>query len=204
MQETNNEIKQEEEVIDKNEEETKEEIKSECETTTEESEAKDSEENQKENEDELDMLRKNKDEIKKLNNEVDALKERLLRITAEYENFRKRTAKEKEAIYTDACYDVLKEVLPVVDNLERAYAADGSVQDLKTGIEMTMKGLKGALEKLGVEEIDASSDFDPNLHQAVMHIEDENTSENQVVEVFMKGYKRGEKVIRHSVVKVAN
>ena len=155
-------------------------------------------------EDEVDMLRKNKDEIKKLNNEMEALKDRLLRITAEYENYRKRTTKEKEGIYTDACTDVIKEILPVVDNLERALAAEGSVEDLKTGIEMTIKGLQGSFEKLNVEEIDASAEFDPNLHQAVMHIEDESLEKNSVVEVFMKGYKRGDKVIRYSVVKVAN
>lgn len=154
--------------------------------------------------DEISMLKKNKEEIKKLTNENDTLKDRLLRLTAEYENYRKRTAKEKEALYTDACNDVLKEILPVVDNIERAYAAEGSVEDLKKGIEMTMKGLDGAFEKLGVEEIDASGEFDPNLHQAVMHIEDENYDKNVVAEVFMKGYKRGDKVIRHSVVKVAN
>lgn len=155
-------------------------------------------------EDELDMLRKSKDQIQKLTNEVEALKDRLLRVTAEYENFRKRTVKEKEGIYTDACADVIKEVLPVIDNLERAVAADGSVEDLKKGIEMTIKGLEGSFGKLGVEEIDASGEFDPNLHQAVMHIEDENFEKNSVAEVFMKGYKRGDKVIRHSVVKVAN
>lgn len=155
-------------------------------------------------EDELDMLRKSKDEVKKLTNEIEALKDRLLRQTAEYENFRKRTAKEKEGIYTDACADVIKELLPVADNLERAMLAEGSVEDLKKGIEMTMKGLESAFEKLGVEEIDAAGEFDPNMHQAVMHVEDENLDKNVVAEVFMKGYKRGDKVIRHTVVKVAN
>ena len=155
-------------------------------------------------EDEVDMLRKSKDEIKKLNNEIEALKERLLRVTAEYDNYRKRTAKEKEGIYTDACYDILKEILPVADNLERAAQAEGNFEDLKKGIEMTIKGLNQTFEKLGVEEIDASKEFDPNMHQAVMHVEDENLDKNQIAEVFMKGYKRGDKVIRHSVVKVAN
>ena len=135
---------------------------------------------------------------------MEALKDRLLRVTAEYENYRKRTAKEKEGIYTDSCADVIKEILPVVDNLERALAADGSVEDLKKGIEMTIKGLQSSFDKLGVEEIDASGEFDPNLHQAVMHIEDESLETNVVAEVFMKGYKRGDKVIRHTVVKVAN
>lgn len=167
---------------------------------TENNEEDESKEN---SEDTFTMLRKSKDEVKKLTNEVQTLKDRLLRQTAEYDNFRKRTAKEKEGIYTDACVDVLKEILPVADNLERAILAEGNFEDLKKGIEMTIKGLQSAFEKLGVEEIDASKDFDPNLHQAVMHVEDENFDKNQVAEVFMKGYKRGEKVIRHSVVTYA-
>lgn len=197
MDEKNNEIIDEvEEIID----ETTETV-DETETIIEGNTDQDS---SSEEEDELDMLRKNKDEIKKLNNELEALKDRLLRVTAEYENYRKRTAKEKESIYTDACSDVLQEIIPVVDNIERAYAADGSVDDIKKGIEITMKGVEETFKKLGVEEIDASADFDPNFHQAVMHIEDENIDKNQVIEVFMKGYKRGDRVIRHSVVKVAN
>lgn len=184
------------EILEENEEL---EVEEETEETVEVIEDED-----KSEQDEIALLRKNKDEIKKLSNEVETLKERLLRITAEYENFRKRTTKEKEGLYTEACTDVLKEIIPVVDNLERAMAAEGNFEDLKTGIEMTMKGLGSAFEKLGVEEIDASKDFDPNFHQAVMHIDDDSFDKNQVVEVFMKGYKRGEKVIRHSVVKVAN
>ncbi|MBQ6820303.1 MAG: nucleotide exchange factor GrpE [Clostridium sp.] len=160
------------------------------------------ENNDKENE--LNIMRKLKDENKKLNNEAEALKERLLRLTAEYDNYRKRTAKEKEGIYTDACTDVLKEMIPVLDNLERAMLVEGNVEDIKKGIEMTIKGFKTSFEKLGVEEIDASGEFDPNYHQAVMHIEDESLGANSVVEVFQKGYKRGEKVIRYTVVKVAN
>lgn len=160
------------------------------------------ENNDKENE--LDAMRKLKDENKKLNNEAEALKERLLRLTAEYDNYRKRTAKEKEGIYTDACTDVLKEMIPVLDNLERAVSVEGSVEDIRKGIEMTIKGFKTSFEKLGVEEIDATGEFDPNYHQAVMHIEDENLGANSVVEVFQKGYKRGDKVIRYTVVKVAN
>lgn len=160
------------------------------------------ENNDKENE--LDIMRKLKDDNKKLNNEVEALKERLLRLTAEYDNYRKRTAKEKEGIYTDACTDVLKEMIPVLDNLERAVSVEGSVEDIKKGIEMTIKGFKTSFEKLGVEEIDATGEFDPNYHQAVMHIEDENFGANSIAEVFQKGYKRGDKIIRYTVVKVAN
>ena len=150
------------------------------------------------------MFKKTKEENKKLTNELEALKDRLLRVTAEYENYRKRTAKEKEGIYTDACIDVLKEIVPNLDNLERAVEANGSVEDMKKGVEMTLKGFQTALEKIGVEEIETSEGFDPNLHQAVMHVQDENFGPNSVAEVFMKGYKRGDKVIRHSVVKVAN
>lgn len=200
MNEMNNEVANEtEEKLEEMTEEVKEEVN---ESNAQEEVLEEGAEEKVE--DELDMLRKSKEEVKKLNNELDTLKDRLLRLTAEYENFRKRTAREKEGIYTDACTDVLKEILPVVDNLERALAADGNVEDLKKGIEMTIKGLQGSFEKLGVEEIDASAEFDPNLHQAVMHIQDETLGSNVVAEVFMKGYKRGDKVIRHSVVKVAN
>lgn len=153
--------------------------------------------------DDLSMIRKLKDENKKLSNELDALKERLLRLTAEYDNYRKRTAKEKEGIYTDACTDVLKEVLPVADNLERALAVDGNVEDLKKGVEMTIKGLLSSLEKLGVEEIDTTNGFDPNVHQAISVVEDANLNSNDVAQVYQKGYKKGEKVIRYSMVTVA-
>lgn len=204
MEENKNE-NLEQNLDNENLEEVEEKVEVNADEAKTEETAENTEENTKEtSKDELDMLRKSKDEVKKLTNEIEALKNRLLRQTAEYENFRKRTAKEKEGIYTDACADVIKELLPVADNLERAIAAEGSFEDLKKGIEMTMKGLDSAFEKLGVEEIDASGEFDPNMHQAVMHIEDENFDKNVVAEVFMKGYKRGDKVIRHSVVKVAN
>ena len=153
--------------------------------------------------DDLSMIRKLKDENKKLSNELDALKDRLLRLTAEYDNYRKRTAKEKEGIYTDACTDVLKEVLPVADNLERALAVDGNVEDIKKGVEMTIKGFLNALEKLGVEEIDTTNGFDPNVHQAISVVEDANLNTNDVAQVYQKGYKKGEKVIRYSMVTVA-
>ena len=153
--------------------------------------------------DDLSTIRKLKDENKKLFNELDALKDRLVRLTAEYDNYRKRTAKEKEGIYTEACTDVLKEVLPVADNLERALAVDGNVEDLKKGVEMTIKGFLNSLQKLGVEEIDTTNGFDPNLHQAISVVEDENLNSNDVAQVYQKGYKKGEKVIRYSMVTVA-
>ena len=183
-----------------------EEIIDETEGTAESAEEVTEEVNEAENNEENDLalVKKLKEENDKLSKEVEAFKDRLLRITAEYENFRKRTAKEKEGIYADACVDVLKEVIPTVDNLERALAVDGSVKKKKKGIEMTIKGFQTSLEKLGVEEISVEEGFDPNMHQAVMHIQDENYDKNVVAEVFLKGYKKGDKVIRYSMVKVAN
>lgn len=149
-------------------------------------------------------MKKLQEENLKLENEVIAFKDKLLRTTAEYENFRKRTTKEKEGIYTDACSDVLKEVLPVLDNLERALSVEGCGEDLRTGVEMTVRQFNDAFNKLGVEELPPEGAFDPNLHNAVMHIEDEQYGANEIVEVFQKGYKRANKVLRHSMVKVAN
>ena len=144
------------------------------------------------------------DENKKLQNELEAVKDRLIRTNAEYENFRKRTIKEKEGIYTDACEDVLKNMFPVLDNLERALTVEGSVEDLKKGIEMTVRQFQDSLAKLQVEEISSEGEFDPNLHNAVMHVEDEAFDKNSIAEVFQKGYKKGDKVLRYSMVKVAN
>lgn len=179
--------------------ETKEELENNDEVIEETAEEKNGD---KEND--LDIMRKLKDENKRLNNELDAFKDRLLRVTAEYENYRKRTIKEKEAIYTDATSDVLKEMIPVLDSLERAITLDGNLEDFKKGIEMTIKSFNTSFEKLGVEEIDITQGFDPNLHQAVMHVQDENFGTNEVAEVFQKGYKKGDKVIRYTMVKVAN
>jgi len=148
--------------------------------------------------------KKSQEENKKLQDEVDSFKDKLLRTTAEYENFRKRTVKEKQGIYTEACADVLKEVLPVLDNLERALSVDGCGEELRTGVEMTVRLFNDAFEKLGVEELASIGEFDPNLHNAVMHIEDEQYGVNEIVEVFQKGYKKENKVLRHSMVKVAN
>lgn len=188
------EVSQEEADAIENEEATEE--------VSEENPNEKGEEEEKENP--LKTLMKFKDKNKRLANENEALKERLLRVSAEYENYRKRTSKEKEGIYTDACIDVLKEVLPVVDNLERALSVEGNIEDLKKGLEMTIKGINTSFEKLGVEEIDTTKEFDPNFHQAVMHIQDEALGKNVVAEVFQKGYKKGDKVLRYTMVKVAN
>ena len=193
----NEEIKTE--IVD-NEETTEKETVVNDETDKDESVTA-SEESENTEEDELDMIKK---QNKKLQEELDATKDSLLRLRAEYDNYRKRTTKEKEGIYSDAYVDVVKEILPIIDNLERAIAADGSLEDLKKGVEMTMKGCKDAFDKLGIEEIDATGEFDPNFHNAVMHIEDENLDKNVVAEVFQKGYKKDNKIIRHTMVKVAN
>lgn len=145
-----------------------------------------------------------KEDNEKLQGELEALKDRFLRTSSEYENFRKRTIKEKEGIYVDACQDVLKNMFPVLDSLERAMIVPGNVEDIKKGIDMTIRQFKNSLKKLNVEEIPTSEGFDPNFHNAVMHIEDDAFGKNEVVEVFEKGYKKVNKVLRFSMVKVAN
>lgn len=190
-----------EEAVNENEAVNNEELKDEnvsevCEEGSEVEEASD--------DSELNIVKTLKEENEKLKEELDGTKDKLLRLTAEYDNYRKRTVKEKEGIYSDAYVDVLKEIIPIIDNLERAIAADGSLEDLKKGIEMTMKGCQDSFAKLGVQEIDTAGEFDPNLHNAVMHIEDENLGNNVIAEVFQKGYKKEDKIIRHSMVKVAN
>lgn len=159
---------------------------------------------EEEKEDEMKKFKNRKEEIKELKEENESLKDKLLRTVAEYDNFRKRTSKEKESIYAEACADVLKEMIPVLDNLERAISVDGSIEDLKKGIELTINQFESSFEKLGVEEISSDGEFDPNFHNAVMHMEDENLGKNQVAEVFLKGYKKGDKVLRYSMVKVVN
>ena len=131
--------------------------------------------------------------------------DKYLRLAAEYDNYRKRTAKEKESIWGDAKAQAVAAFLPVYDNLERALKQDTADEAYKKGVEMTMKGLQDALTGLGVELIPALGEtFDPNRHNAVMHCEDETAGENTIVEVFQQGFVCGEKVIRFSMVKVAN
>ncbi len=132
-------------------------------------------------------------------------KDQFLRLAAEYDNYRKRTAKEKENLWTDAKADTVQAFLPVYDNLERALKQETADEAYKKGVEMTMNQLKEVFAKLGVTEIDAQGKpFDPNLHNAVMHIEDENLGENIVAQVFQAGFMLGEKVIRFAMVQVAN
>ena len=131
--------------------------------------------------------------------------DKYLRLAAEYDNYRKRTAKEKESIWTEVKADTAAAFLPVYDNLDRAIKQETADEAYKKGVEMTMNQLKEVFSKLGIEEIPALGEtFDPNLHNAVMHIDDENFGENTVAEVFQAGFRCGEKVIRFSMVKVAN
>ena len=146
---------------------------------------------------------------KKLEEAEEALKkqkDQLLRTAAEYDNYRKRTEREKAAIYSDATAAAVLEFLPVADNLERALEQqECSVEDLRKCVEMVQAQLKKALEKLGVSEMGAAGEaFNPELHNAVSHIDDENAAENVVAQVYQKGYKIGDKVVRHATVVVAN
>ena len=128
-----------------------------------------------------------------------------LRLAAEYDNYRKRSQKEKTDAYQNAKSDAVLAFLPVYDNLERALKQSTADEAYKKGVEMTMAGLKEVLAKQGVEEIPAlGQPFDPNVHNAVMHVEDESAGENTVVEVFQTGFRSGEKIIRFAMVKVAN
>lgn len=138
-----------------------------------------------------------------------ASEDKYLRLYAEFDNYKKRTQKEKDARYADAVIDTSAELLPVLDNLERALAVEVSSDDavkLKEGVEMIKKQMIDSLQKLKITDIKAvGEEFDPNIHNAVMHVEDESITDNTVVEEFMKGYiYNNERVVRHSMVKVAN
>lgn len=144
------------------------------------------------------------EKLEEANKRADDINEKYLRMLAEYDNFRKRSAKELEGRYGDAYTDALTAVLPVLDNLERAEGC-ADAEGLAKGLELTLKSFRDTLEKMGVKEIEAlGKTFDPNFHNAVFHVEDENYGEGEIVEVLMKGYTKGEKVIRYSMVKVAN
>ena len=138
--------------------------------------------------------------------QLESVKDQFVRLTAEYDNYRKRTAKEKDTLYQDAKADTIREFLAVYDNLERAAsAAGGEDSPHKKGLEMIFSQYKEILKKLGVTEIEAAGmPFDPERHNAVMHIEDENFGESQVAQVFQAGFLLDGKVIRHAIVQVAN
>lgn len=149
--------------------------------------------------------------IDELTEEIEALKaeiaekdDKYLRMAAEYDNFRRRSREEKEGIWEAAMAETVAELLPIIDNIERAAAFEGG-DKVREGLEMIAKTTDGVFEKLGVEVVGAPGDtFDPNLHNAVLHIDDESYGEGEIVEVFQKGYKKGKRIIRFAMVKSAN
>lgn len=144
-------------------------------------------------------------EIEKLNGQLLESNDKLLRTVAEYDNFRKRSVKEKEAIYSDSKTDIIGKLLPVIDNFERAAVAQSDYESYKKGIEMTVKQLLDVFASFGVESFgEKGEEFDPNIHNGVMHIDDENLGEGVIADVYAKGYKMGDRVIRHATVIVAN
>lgn len=147
-----------------------------------------------------------RDALAKLQDELKEAKDTYLRMLAEYDNFRRRTAKEKQSVWSDAVAETLKGILPIADNLERAASvADADAEKVQAGLQMTLTALSEFLTKQGITAFgEAGEPFDPNLHNAVMHIEDETFGEGVIAEVFQRGYRLGEKVIRFAMVKVAN
>ena len=160
---------------------------------------------EKEIKEELEKEEKAK-EVNPLEKELADTKEQLLRVTAEYANFRKRSEKEKNESFAFATSKTVSEILPVIDNLERALSNEQEdYEGLKKGVQMTYDGLMTSLEKLGVTAFGESGEqFDPNLHNAVMHIEDDTLEANVITDVFQKGYKINDKVVRPAMVKTAN
>ena len=147
-----------------------------------------------------------KDALATLQKALEEEQNRYLRLMAEYDNFRKRSAREKDGIYTDAKADTFTSLLPVLDNFDRAFEnEDASPEDFRKGVEMTRDQVLAIFEKAGVEAYgEAGEPFDPNIHNAVSHIEDPEQGENVLAQVFQKGYKLGDKVLRHAMVVVAN
>ena len=172
-----------------------------AEETVEEIPEKESKKKTRKLEAQIDELTK---QVERAASELAAANDKYLRLAAEYDNFRKRSAKEREGVYGDAYADALCALLPIFDNLERAVKySDGD--SLQQGVALTLKGLVTTLEKLGITEIEAEGKpFDPNFHNAVMHVEDDTLGEGVVAEVLQKGYCKGERVLRYAMVKVAN
>lgn len=147
--------------------------------------------------------KKHKDMVPK--QDYDELEDRFKRILAEFENYKKRSSKEREGLYNSILSDVIEVILPVVDNLENAVKAETQDENYKQGVELVLKQLKDVLKSKGVEEIETvGNTFDPELHEAVSSIQDGNLGEKEIAQEYRKGYKIGNRVIRHSMVVVAN
>ena len=137
--------------------------------------------------------------------DFDELDDRYKRILAEFENFKKRSSKERENLYNSILSDIIQTILPIIDNLENAAKVETQDKDYKQGVELVLKQFKSVLESKGIEEIKAVGEtFDPELHEAVGSIQNENLGEKEIAQEYRKGYKLGNKVIRHSMVVVAN
>lgn len=164
------------------------------------------EEKEKVTEEEKEETEINKDKASEETvNEADEIKERLVRTLAEFDNYKKRTQKEKEALYEYTVCEIASKIIPVYDTLKLSLNHETQDETLKKGIELTLKQFEAVLKELNITEIEAlGKEFDPNFHNAVMHIDDENYKEKEIVEVLQVGYKMNDKVIRYSMVKVAN
>lgn len=167
-----------------------------------------SEEQKEEMKDEVKEEAKGTQEVKEDSNvekEIDELTDRYKRVLAEFENFKKRSLKEREGLYNSILSDVIESILPVVDNLENAAKVETEDTKYKEGVELVLKQFKDVLTSKGVEEIKTVGEtFDPNLHEAVSSVQDDSKGQQEIVEEFRKGYKIGSRVIRHSIVVVAN
>ena len=141
-----------------------------------------------------------------LQKQLDEKNDQLLRMAAEYDNFRKRSQREKEALYAECKASVINALLPVADHFDRIFAnPDGTLEDYKKGVEMTFKQFSDVFKSLGIEPFgEVGEEFDPNIHNAVMHTEDDSVGENTITTVIVKGYKLGDKIIRPAMVAVAN
>lgn len=141
----------------------------------------------------------------KLAGQLKEAEDRNLRLMAEFDNFRKRTMKERESIYPDAVANTVKELLPVLDNFQRALEAPCNDEEYRKGVQMTYTGFMETLTKMGLAQFaEAGETFDPGLHNAVMHIEDDTLGKNVISQVFQRGYKIGDNVLRYAMVQTAN
>lgn len=162
-------------------------------------------ENTDEQPEETDSAAEETDSLAEFEKQLSEEKDKFLRLAAEYDNYRKRTQKEREGVYNEAKADTVKQFLPVYDNIERALTHTTTDEAFYKGVEMIMAGLREIMSKLGVEEIPALGEtFDPNYHNAVFHVEDDSKGAGEIIEELQKGFKIGERVIRFSLVKVAN
>ena len=207
-EESKEEAKEESEVEEASDNKDKaeaEDTSKEAEDTSQETEETSEEDNEEASEDSKDKKSSKKDKKNKAQEIIDELNDKVMRQMAEFENFRKRSDKEKTQMYDMGAKSILEKILPVVDNFERGLDAAADGDSFADGMKMIYKQLMTSLEEAGVKEIEAEGEeFNPDYHNAVMHVEDEELGENVVVEVLQKGYMYNDTVLRHAMVKVAN